>query len=131
MTKALANMTAMMNTATRRMSQLFPGYFQGTSHNHYKDFRWPEEVTFADFHKMYSRNGLGKGIVAKTSRKVWESAPMLQEGIDSHSETDLEKQINERFSELRLWQRLAAADRRSLVGAYAGVILRIADSQGF
>ena len=131
MTKALASMTAMMNTATRRMSQLFPGYFQGTSHNHYKDFRWPEEVTFADFHKMYSRNGLGKGIVAKTSRKVWESAPMLQERVGDHEQTTLETQVAERFADLRLWQRLAAADRRSLVGAYAGVILRIADSQGF
>ena len=69
--------------------------------------------------------------------KTWQENPFLlekerdgsQRGRDD--ETQLEGQIRARFDTLRIWQHLAEADARALVGRYAGVILRLADGKMF
>lgn len=124
-------LAAMMNTTTRRLSALFPGYFEGYKHNHYNDFGWPEQLSFDQFYGMYSRNGLAQAAVRKTARKVWEDHPFLMEREEDHEETKIESEIRQRFADLRLWQHLSEADRRAMVGRYAGVILRFADSKRF
>lgn len=123
--------SALINATMRRMSAIFPGYFEGAKHNHYRDFGWPENVTFSQLYAMYCRNGLARAAVVKKSRKVWQDQPWLREREEAHKESPLEAEIRQRFSDLRVWQRLADADRRSMVGAYAGVILRLADSKRF
>src|SRR5690606_40095481 len=55
----------------------------------------------------------------KTILKTWQDTPFLLEAERDGSEgklkkeTPLEKEIRQRFDELRLWQHLAEADRRS------------------
>jgi hypothetical protein len=124
-------MITMANATTRRLSGLFPGYFQEYKHNHYNDFGWPTQLSFDLFFSMYTRNSLAKAAVNKTARKTWQSIPWLMEREEEHAETKLEAQIRQRFADLRLWRHLAEADRRSMVGDYAGVILRVADSKRF
>lgn len=107
-----------------------------TKHNHYGDFGYPEDITFAQAYVMYERNGLARAGVEKTVGKTWQDNPFLQDHQRDGSagpvkETPLEAQIRERFADLRIWQHLAEADRRSMVGAYSGVILRLADSKPF
>lgn len=119
------------NAAVRRLANLFPGYFEDAKHNHYRDFGWPTSLSFSQLHDMYCRNGLARAAVRKTARKTWESTPWLREREEQHDETPLEAEIRQRFDDLRLWQNLAEADRRSMVGAYAGVILRFADNKRF
>lgn len=124
---------ALFNAVTRTLSTMFPGYFPGAKHNHYRDFGYPENLQFNQFFDMYERNGVAAAAVDKTVAKTWQDNPTLQEkprddGAQA-KETRREKEIRERFADLRVWQHLAETDRRSLVGKYAGLILRFADSK--
>ncbi|MXN46066.1 DUF1073 domain-containing protein [Shinella kummerowiae] len=135
----MSKVVSLANYAQRRLSGMFPAFFAGgsTKHDHYKDFGYPENLKFTDVYRMYCRNGVAAAGVNKTIGKTWQDNPFLlekerdgsQDGEDK--ETSLEKEIRQRFDDLRLWARLAEADRMSMVGAYAGVILRFADSRRF
>lgn len=119
-----------VNTAVRRLETMFPGYFQTTTkRDHYIDFGYPKQVSFDQFWQMYQRNGIARAGVEKTILKTWQDMPMLQEDDDADNITTVEQEVIDRFDKLRFWQKLAEADRRSLVGKYAGVILRLADSK--
>ncbi|HYE46231.1 MAG TPA: anti-CBASS Acb1 family protein [Caulobacter sp.] len=129
-------LTLMANAALRRLDVMFPGFFAQAKHNHYADFGYPTELAFPQFYAMYMRNGMARAGVDKTVAKTWQDTPFLQDhqrdgSAGPAAETPLEKEIRERFADLRVWQHLAEADRRSLVGSYAGVILRLADSKTF
>lgn len=127
------------NRAYRSIYSMFGGIFAGTNakHDHSKDFGYPDVLTFEQLHRMYMRNGIAAAGVNKTIGKTWQDNPFLlekerdgsQTGEDE--ETTLEAEIRQRFDDLRLWARLAEADRRSMVGCYAGVILRFADGKPF
>ena len=124
-------MQMVANITGRRLDVMFPGFFQGYKHNHYRDFGYPETLAFQSFYDMYTRNGLARAGIEKTTLKTWQDFPYLREKEEADDETSLEGEIRQRFSDLRLWQRLVEADRRSLVGAYGGAILRLADSKPF
>ena len=124
------NPMQMIVNAARRLETLFPGYFQQAKHNHYADFGWPVNLTFSQLHAMYHRNGLARAGVDKTILKTWQDNPQLWE-TEKPSETALEADIRQRFADLRIWQAMAAADRRALVGGYSGLILRFRDSKPF
>lgn len=135
----MSKVVMLANAVQRRLDQMFPGYFLNTNtkHNFYHDFGYPDQLTFGQLHKVYSRNGIAAAGVNKTVMKTWEEQPFLlekerdgsQQGGDK--ETTLERDIRQRFADLRLWARLADADRMSMVGAYSIVILRFADGQRF
>jgi hypothetical protein len=135
----MSKVVQLANRAQRSIGSMFPGWFPGTTtkHNHFRDFGYPENLTFDQLYRMYSRNGIAAAGVDKTIRKTWQDNPFLLEKERDGSqkgtakETPIEKQIRQRFDDLRLWTRLAEADRMSMVGAYAGVILRFADGQAF
>ena len=119
-----------ISNASRRIENLFPGWWADAKHDHYADYGWPRDLTFSQLHSMYLRNGIGKAAVEKTILKTWESTPEIWES-EEPKESDLEADIRQRFDDLNLWRALADADRRSIVGGYAGVILRYADGQPF
>lgn len=128
---------ALANAAARRLDVMFPGYFASAKHNHYADFGYPESVSFDMLYAMYRRNGVASSAIDKTVLKTWQDIPFLQEkqrdGSEGHKteETTLEKEIRQHFEDLRLWSRLSETDRRSMVGSYSGLILRLADSKTF
>lgn len=126
------------NVATRSLQAMFPGFFFGAQkHNYAADFGYPDQVTFELAFDAYCRNPLARAAVDKTVGKTWEDNPFLQEfqrdGTEGgdQGETQVEAAIRQRFGDLRVWQHLAECDRRGLVGAYSGLILRLADSQPF
>lgn len=129
-------LTTLANAAARRLDVMFPGFFPFAKHNHYADFGFPTDLTFKQVYDMYLRNGIARAAVEKTIGKTWQENPFLLDherdgsGKDD-GETKLEKEIRQRFDALRVWQRLAEADGRSIVGRYAAVILRLADSKAF
>lgn len=131
------NLRMMLANRMRDIGLMFPGFypgnFGGTKHPHYADFGYPAEVTFDLAFHAYTRIGLGRAGVDKTVDTTWQDAPWLQEFArddgDDRPETPVEKAIRERFADLRVWQNLATADRRGMVGRYAGVILRLADNK--
>ena len=130
-----ATRTTVMNYLTRRLESIFPGHFPGAKHDHYKDFGFPTNVDFDLLYAMYSRNSLAKAAVDKTVRKTWQDPPWLLEKPRDGSEgalkkeTRLEKATRQHFSDMRFWTKVMEADRRSLVGKFGAVILRIADGQ--
>lgn len=125
----------LINSFTRRVENLFPGYFKGAKHNHYRDFGFPEFVDFNLLYGLYTRNSLAKAAVDKTTRKTWQDLPWLLERPRDGSEgtvkkeTRLEKQIRQHFAKIRFWTKVMEADRRSLVGKFSAIILRVADGQ--
>ena len=135
----MSTVVSLANYAQRRLSSMFPSFFANgnTKHDHYKDFGYPENLTFMQVYRMYCRNGVAAAGVNKTIGKTWQDNPfLLEEERDGSQggeddETTLEREIRQRFDDLRLWARLAEADRMSMVGAYAGVILRFADNKRF
>lgn len=119
------------NAAARRLDRMFPGYFnQSAKHDHYADFGYPQHVTFELLFRMYTRNGIAAAGVDKTVLKTWQDNPQIWETEDP-KETALESDIRQRLDDLRFWQAVMEADRRSLVGKYSGLILRFADSKRF
>lgn len=107
-------------------------------HNYEADFGWPDRVAFNDTFKAYTRNGIAKAAVNKTIEKTWQTMPWLLEkardgsegtGKAKVKETPLEAELRKLFAKLRFWQQLMTADRMSMVGAYGGVILRLADNR--
>lgn len=121
--------TAVMNSV-RRVAEMFPGYFGQTKHNYAKDFGWPDYVSFEMLFKMYQRNGLAKAAVHKTASKTWEDFPKLvSDANDANSPA--EKAVIKQFNKLNLWQKMAEADRRAMVGHYSALILRVADNKRF
>lgn len=128
-------LATVVNYMSRRLDVMFPGHFPGAKHDHYKDFGFPVDVTFDVVYGYYTRNSLGKAAVDKTIRKTWQDPPWLLEKPRDGSEgplkkeTRLEKAIRQHFTKIRFWTKVMEADRRSLVGRYAGVILRIADGK--
>jgi uncharacterized protein len=130
-------MNLMVNAASmiaNRFRRLADGIYDpssgSTKHAHYRDFGYPEHLSFAQLYQMYLRNGLAKAAVEKTILKTWQDYPFLAENDDG-IETPLEADIRQRFTDLRIWQHLSEADRRGMVGNYAGVILRLADGKKF
>ena len=124
------NPLQMIMNAARRLDSMFPGYFPEAKHDHYRDFGYPQHLTFSQIYAMYQRNGFARAAIDKTIGKTWQDHPNLWE-TEKPKESTLEADIRQRFADLRVWQRLAETDRRSLVGGYAGAILRFADSKRF
>lgn len=125
------------NYATRRLDQMFPGFFSTSKHNLYRDFGYPETISFQLLFDMYTRNGVATAGVNKTVLKTWQDNPFLLEKERDGSEkgtakeTQLEAMIRQRFDDLRLWARMAEVDARSMVGRYSALILRFADGKPF
>lgn len=126
---ANAALSGLVNTV-RRLESMFPGYFEAAKHNHYADFGWPTNVGFAHVYAMYHRNGLARAAVDKTILKTWQDDPEIWESAKP-AESELEAEIRQRFDDLQIWQAMAEADRRAMVGGYAGAILRLADDMPF
>jgi len=133
----MTSLRLIVNEGYRRLDRMFPGFFGTPKHDHYKDFGYPAELTFDQLYRIYRRNGLAHAAVSKTIDKTWQDLPFLLEKErdgsegEGKEETTLEREIRQRFDDLRLWMRLAEADRRAMVGKYAGAILRLADGKRF
>lgn len=110
------------------LSRLRANWGGSAKHDHYKDFGWPETLTFDNFLRMYKRNSLAASLVDKTVAKTWETFPTLWE-TEKAQASDLEKEVAKHFAKIRAWRALMTTDRRSLVGKYAGALLLLADNR--
>jgi hypothetical protein len=125
------------NSRAKSLMSWFGSVFSdgNTKHDFYGDFGWPEFLRFEDYYRMFTRMGIAQAAIEKTIGKTWETNPALYEAPTTDGkrpdETPIEEAIRKRFSALRVWQVLMEADRRAMVGQYAGVILRIGDGKMF
>lgn len=124
----MGNMAFMANAVQRSISSWIGLRAATPKHDHYKDFGWPEDVQFSQFRRMYQRNALAGAVIDKTIAKTWETVPKIWE-TDKPLNTEAERKIEKQFRKIGAWRALMTADQRSMVGAYAGVILYFADDQ--
>lgn len=112
-----------------RLQRMFPwAYGMNTKHNYARDYGWPEELDFHAFYRMYSRSGLAAAAIDKTIGKTWQTMPALWES-EKPAESEAEKAIRKHFAKKKIWRALMDADRRSMVGEYAGAIILLRDGQ--
>ena len=95
------------------------------------EYGFPEQVTYDNLYSLYRRGGIAHGAVEKLVGKCWQTNPEIIEGEQSdetRKETAWEQKTKAVFTN-RLWRSFADADRRRLVGRYAGILLHINDSR--
>lgn len=120
--------------ARARTSLLSP---QGIDHKRpqaWCEYGFPEEIVYDDFYKLYRRGGVAHGAVEKLVGNCWKTNPWVIEGDEqdnSKKETPWERKMKPLFKGGRFWRRFAEADRRRLVGRYAGLLLRLRDSKAW
>ncbi|MDU4245521.1 MAG: DUF1073 domain-containing protein, partial [Varibaculum cambriense] len=84
-------------------------------------------------YKLYRRGGIAHGAVEKLVGKCWQSNPEIIEGEKSdeaRKETQWESKTKQVFTN-RLWRAFLDADRRRLVGRYAGILFHIRDNKSW
>ncbi|AXF76063.1 DUF1073 domain-containing protein [Erwinia tracheiphila] len=99
-------------------------------HSAWCEYGFPEQVTYENLYALYRRGGIAHGAVEKLVGKCWQTNPQIIEGDDadeSEDATTWEKKAKQVFTN-RFWRSFVDADRRRLVGRYAGILLHINDS---
>ena len=117
--------------ARARMGMLNPSMGLDAKRNSaWCEYGFPEQVTYENLYALYRRGGIAHGAVEKLVGKCWQTNPEIIEGDDadeSEDETAWEKKSRQVFTS-RFWRSFADADRRRLVGRYAGILLHVNDS---
>jgi hypothetical protein len=110
-----------------RLQRAMPwAYGANTKHDYGKDYGWPETLGFDQFYRMYSRSGIAAAAIDKTVAKTWQTMPTLWES-EKPAESEAEAKIRKHFAKRKIWRTLMDADRRSMVGRYAGAIILLRD----
>lgn len=100
-------------------------------HSAWCEYGFPEQVTYENLYALYRRGGIAHGAVEKLVGKCWQTNPEIIEGDDadeSEDEITWEKKSKQVFTN-RFWRSFSEADRRRLVGRYAGILLHIRDEK--
>ncbi|MGZ0378393.1 anti-CBASS protein Acb1 family protein [Citrobacter freundii] len=118
--------------ARARMGMLNPSMGLDAKRNSaWCEYGFPEQVTYENLYALYRRGGIAHGAVEKLVGKCWQTNPEIIEGDDadeSENETAWEKKSKQVFTN-RFWRSFSEADRRRLVGRYAGILLHVRDEK--
>lgn len=118
--------------ARARMGMLNPSMGLDAKRNSaWCEYGFPEQVTYEKLYALYRRGGIAHGAVEKLVGKCWQTNPEIIEGDDadeSENETAWEKKSKQVFTN-RFWRSFSEADRRRLVGRYAGILLHVRDEK--
>lgn len=118
--------------ARARMGMLNPSMGLDAKRNSaWCEYGFPEQVTYENLYALYRRGGIAHGAVEKLVGKCWQTNPEIIEGDDadeSENETAWENKSKQVFNN-RFWRSFAEADRRRLVGRYAGILLHVRDGK--
>lgn len=94
----------------------------------WQQYGYKDELSFDDYFKAYSRGGAGHGAVHRLLDKCWQERPRIKQP-QADEPTDWEKKVVKLLDGIKGFQKLADFDRRNLIGRFAGLIYRVADSQ--
>lgn len=96
-----------------------------------REFGYPENLTFTDFYKLYKRNGAARGFVERLSDICWLDYPKFIDGDIREQDSKLtmwEQIVTDLFND-KLWSAITEADKRGIVGKYAGLIIQLRDGR--
>lgn len=91
-------------------------------------YGYPEQIAFTALLQAYKRGGAAKGAVHKLLDKCWQDVPRIKQP-KADKETEWETRAANVLKAAKAWPKLRDLDRRNMVGRYAAVIYRIADSR--
>lgn len=94
-----------------------------TLHNVYRDYGYPDSLTFNNYMNMYSRFGIAKRVVEIYPDVCWITPPNITESSDQ-----FKRELDLIIERLNMWQRLKGLDTRQRVGQYAGFFMRVKDN---
>lgn len=100
-------------------------------HSAWCEYGFPEQVTYENLYSLYRRGGIAHGAVEKLVGKCWQTNPEIIEGDQAdkkRKETAWKKKAKQVFTN-RFWRSFSEADRRRLVGRYAGILLHVRDEK--
>ena len=128
--------------------QEFTGSLDAKRTTAWAQYGYPEQVGFELLKKAYDRSGAAQGAVHRILDKCWQAKPRVKKrkpeadvkanaqpkkGSQTKQETDeptpWEKKLDKLMKSIKGWQKLRDFDRRNMVGRYAALIYRVADSK--
>lgn len=95
-------------------------------HRLWAEFGYSESLDFFMFHDAYKRHPLAKAAVHRILDETWKDNPWITDG-DQLKDTGPSVLANELLE--RFVMQFKDADRRQMVGRYAGIIVRYADGR--
>lgn len=125
-----------VNNAVRAVAQARANYMNGfgTSNTKrpriWREFGYPENLTFDDFYKAYDRHALGGAAVDRYINTCWVDVPEIFEGdeeADKDGSTAWDNSVNKLLK--KHWEQIKETDKRNLVGRYAGLIMQLRDGE--
>jgi hypothetical protein len=90
-------------------------------------YGYPETVTFQHMLTAYERGGAGHGAVHRLLDGCWQNNPRIKQP-EADKETPWEKKATAVLTAIRGFAKLRDLDRRNMIGRYAALIYRVADS---
>lgn len=94
-------------------------------------FGYPDTVTFERLLSAYRRGGPGHGAVHRILDKCWQALPRIKpKGAQDDEPGEWERRVGETLEAVQAWRKLRDLDRRNMVGRYAALIYRVADTAG-
>ncbi|WP_120967879.1 phage portal protein [Comamonas sp. lk] len=91
-------------------------------------YGYSEQVSFEMLYAAYERGGAGHGAVHRLLDVCWLKLPRIKKP-DSDEKSPWEVKAGKVLRSIRAWSKFKDLDRRNLVGRYAAVIYRVADSK--
>lgn len=97
------------------------------------EYGFKTDLSFHDLYKLYRRGGIAHGAVNKLVGQCWRTNPQVIEGDPTEEATNVTAWERRARAVLTpaFWQAFAEADRRRLVGRYAGLVLQFADGKAW
>jgi len=95
------------------------------------EYGFKDELGFDDFYALYKRGGVAHGGVNKITGACWDTSPWVIEGDEqdkAKGPTTWENSLKPLLDGGRLWKSFAEADKRRLIGRYAGLLIQVRDS---
>lgn len=117
-----------LQDAIRSRLSLLAGSLDAKRPRAWMQYGYPDELSFSDYFKAYSRGGAAFGAVHRLLDKCWTERPRFKRP-DTDEVTPWETALGAIFDAVNAWPKLRDWDRRNMVGRYAGLILRVADNR--
>ena len=121
-------------SAIRARQSLLTGSIDAKRPEAWAAYGYPDNLCFADYYRLWEREGVAHGAVMLLNEKCWETDPEVIQG-DPESRatapTAWEAQFKKLAKRLKLWEKFRDADMRRLVGYYSGIILQVADNKAW
>lgn len=105
----------------------------------WRQYGYPDEVTFPMLLKAYERGGAGHGAVHRLLDGCWQVLPRIKKKAvqkdgsttkgNKEEKTPWEEKLAGQLKEINAWGKLRDFDRRNMVGRYAALIYRVADGK--